>query len=159
MKMAELLENLRNTYHKHFPRSQCSIGYSDNIYGNIHIRCYLAGNTHELINGYWDNDMFNIQFSIDKGGKSLDRGTAMMPTLPANLQMVSESKSYLINTSKNAYAFEYRRLQFRKTTGDSEKIIKTFDIFLTRLKKQLIDDLHNGLISDKYTGLLRQKLF
>ena len=65
MKINELMQAIENTYNKHFPLSRISVDYVGNIYRSISIGCYLAGNSTEVYNKIWRNDMLNIRFSID----------------------------------------------------------------------------------------------
>jgi len=157
MKINELIQQIENTYNKHFPLSKCFVKLSTNLYSSIFIDCHLAGDKTELYNGYWENDIFRIRFSIDTD-KGAFKNINEMSEVPENLRMEIDSKSYLLKPANPHMAFDRRNLSFRKTKGNAKKIVATLDKYFAKLKEELIKDLQAGLIHKNHINLLTEKL-
>lgn len=156
--MKKFLEEIEKTYHKYLPNSKCKAVFSKNIYSSISVYCFLANDKTELFNGYWDNDMINIRFTIDTGKGEFDKDINVESELPDNLKLEANSKSYTIKPTEKYMAYGRRKVYFRKTVGNGDKIIKTLDKFFNKLYNQLQDDLEHDIIHDNHRKLLINKL-
>ena len=114
----------------------------DNV---LWVQLFLAQNEQEEINGYFDNDMFDIIFKITK-------------TAENNYIMENKQNRYLVKPTNKYLAYEGKRVAFRKTQGNEDKIITTFQKYVENLHKALIEDLEQGNIHENHITLLKQKL-
>jgi len=143
--MERIIELFTEKYGKKLPKSL--LKFTKGIFGDdtMFVSCYLAQNEKEEINGYLDNDMFNIYFKVKKYGEN-------------NYVLENMAKSYFIKPTSKYYAYSRRELSFRKTSGDAEKITASFEKFLERLMDALNEDLENGNMHDNHIELLKEKL-
>ena len=114
----------------------------DNV---LWVQLFLAQNEKEEINGYFDNDMFSITLKIRENGKN-------------DYTMEKLNSSYLIKPTSEYMAYGRRQLAFRKTQGNEDKIITTFQKYVENLHKALLEDLEQGNIHGNHITLLTQKI-
>ena len=114
----------------------------DNV---LWVQLYLAQNEQEEINGYFENDMFDIIFKITK-------------TAEDNYIMENKQNRYLVKPTNKYLVYEGKRLPFRKTRGDEDKIITTFKKYVGNLHKALLEDLEQGNIHENHLELVKEKL-
>lgn len=118
-------------------------GFSrDNV---LWVQLYLAQNEQEEINGYFDNDMFNIIFKITK-------------TTENNYIMENVHNRYFVKPTNKYLVYESKKVAFRKTQGNEDKIITTFKKYVENLHKALVEDLKQGNIHENHITLLEKKL-
>lgn len=142
----ELTEKLTEIYGKYFKDSTITITKSslsgDNV---LWVQLYLAQNEQEEINGYFDNDMFDIIFKITK-------------TAEDNYIMENIQNRYLVKPTNKYLVYEGKKVAFRKTQGNEDKIITTFKKYVENLHKALVEDLKQGNIHENHITLLTQKI-
>lgn len=114
----------------------------DNV---LWVQLYLAQNEQEEINGYFDNDMFDIIFKITK-------------TAENNYIMENKQNRYLVKPTNKYLVYEGKKVAFRKTQGNEDKIITTFKKYVENLHNALVEDLKQGNIHENHITLLKQKL-
>ena len=114
----------------------------DNV---LWVQLYLAQNEQEEINGYFDNDMFDIIFKITK-------------TAEDNYIMENIQNRYLVKPTNKYLVYESKKVAFRKTQGNEDKIITTFKKYVENLHKALVEDLKQGNIHANHITLLTQKI-
>lgn len=114
----------------------------DNV---LWVQLYLAQNEQEEINGYFDNDMFSILFKITK-------------TAENNYIMENENNRYLVKPTNKYLVYKSKKVAFRKTQGNEDKIITTFRKYVENLHNALVEDLEQGNIHEDYITLLTQKI-
>lgn len=153
MTVQEFTNNVTSTYAKYFPHSKCLAKLYRNLGKTIRIECFLAGDKHELINGYWDNDMFKISFSID-----LDRSAEDTSELPETIVLECDSHYYLTKPDVSYMAYGSKNVPFRKVTGSPVKCLTALDKFFSRLKTSVVNDLHNDTLHSTHTKLVRHKI-
>lgn len=140
-----ITQKLTEIYKKYFKES--TITFNSGYLGDtstIFVNCYLAKNESELINGYKENDMFNISFILKE-----NNGLYTLENL---------SKSYLINPQSEFLVYSRKSLSFRKANGNEQKIADSFEKFIIRLKEQLQADIKENLIHEKFIELLKNKI-
>ena len=141
----EQQSQIKAIYGKYFKES--AIRYWENDkYCFMFIKFYLAKDQSELINSYWLNDCFGLEFEIDNLGG--------VYTLKA------KSKFYTIKPIFHKYnVYDGRDVAFRQVKGDFDKILAGLDKFFDRLHKQFIEDLDNDIIPDQtYTNASFKKI-
>ncbi len=158
MLVNEFIQNVKDSYAKYFPQSNCFVKLSKSLYCSINIACCLATDRAELPSNLWDNDMFHIKFSIDTITGQLNRDLTEDSELPENLRLESNGRSYAIKPAVSYMAYGGRSLSFRKTTGDSKKILTALDKFFKKLHEQLLEDYDNDKIHNNHKTLVYNKI-
>lgn len=142
----ELTEKLTEIYGKYFKNSKIAITKNsfsgDNV---LWVQLYLAQDKSEEINGYFENDMFEIIFKITK-------------TAEDNYIMENRQNRYLVKPTNKYLVYEGKKVAFRKTQGNEDKIITTFKKYVENLHKALVEDLKQGNIHENHITLLKQKI-
>lgn len=144
--MKELTTELTEIYGKYFKNSKIAITKNsfsgDNV---LWVQLFLAQNEQEEINGYFDNDMFNIIFKITK-------------TAENNYIMENIQNRYFVKPTNKYLVYEGKKVAFRKTQGNEDKIITTFKKYVENLHNALVEDLKQGNIHENHITLLTQKI-
>ena len=143
----EIMENkLTEVYEGIFKNSKIAITKNsfsgDNV---LWVQLFLAQNEQEEINGYFDNDMFSITLKIRENGEN-------------DYTMEKINSSYLIKPTSEYMVYGRGQLAFRKTQGNEDKIITTFQKYVENLHKALLEDLEQGNIHENHITLLTQKI-
>lgn len=142
----ELTEKLTEVYEEIFKNSKIAITKNsfsgDNV---LWVQLYLAQNKQEEINGYFENDMFDIIFKITK-------------TAENNYIMENRQNRYLVKPTNKYLVYEGKKVAFRKTQGNEDKIITTFKKYVENLHNALVEDLKQGNIHENHITLLKQKI-
>ena len=143
----EIMENkLTEVYESIFKNSKIVITKNsfsgDNV---LWVQLYLAQNEQEEINGYFDNDMFDIMFKITK-------------TAENNYIMENKQNRYLVKSTNKYLVYEGKKVAFRKTQGNEDKIITTFKKYVENLHNALVEDLKQGNIHENHITLLEKKI-
>ena len=141
------MENkLTEVYEEIFKNSKIAITKNsfsgDNV---LWVQLYLAQNKQEEINGYFCNDMFSILFKITK-------------TAENNYIMENKQNRYLVKPTNKYLVYEGKKVAFRKTQGNEDKIITTFKKYVGNLHKALLEDLEQGNIHENHLELVKEKL-
>ena len=141
------MENkLTEVYEEIFKNSKIAITKNsfsgDNV---LWIQLYLAQNKQEEINGYFENDMFSILFKITK-------------TEENNYIMENKQNRYFVKPTNKYLVYEGKKVAFRKTQGNEDKIITAFKKYVGNLYNALVEDLKQGNIHENYLELVKEKL-
>ena len=144
--MENMKKKLTKVYNEIFKNSKIEITKNsfsgDNV---LWVQLFLAQNEDEEINGYFNNDMFNIVFKITK-------------TAENNYIMENKQNRYLVKPTNKYLVYEGKKVAFRKTQGNEDKIITTFRKYVENLHKALVEDLKQGNIHENYIELLKKKI-
>lgn len=137
---------LELAYKEVFKNSKIAIT-KNSFSGNnvLWVQLYLAKNESEEINGYFDNDILGIIFKITK--------TAENNYIIENIQ-----NRYLVKPTNKYLAYESKKVAFRKTQGNEDKIITAFKKYVENLHKALLEDLEQGNIHENHLELVKEKL-
>ena len=140
------MENkLTEIYKGIFKNSKIALSRSDLAKNVLWVQLYLAQDKSEEINGYFDNDMFGITLKIRENGEN-------------DYTMEKLNSSYSIKPTNKYLVYESKKVAFRKTQGNEDKIITTFKKYVENLHKALVEDLKQGNIHENHTTLLTQKI-
>ena len=152
MKFKEFKEEVKRAYAKRFPNSLCEVYIFKCLGRSLCITCRFVENEKEVPFGIMGNDMFCASMSInlpDNFGDDDD--------LPEN--MVLEWQSSCIKAKPESWlAYDAEKVSYRKTTGDSKKIIKALDKYFQRLydtTKKLVEE---DRIHPNYAELVGKKV-
>ena len=144
--MENMEKKLTKVYNEVFKNSKIEIS-KNSFSGNnvLWVQLYLAQNENEEINGYFINDMFSILFKITKVEEN-------------NYIIENEHSRYNVKPTNKYLAYENKKVAFRKTQGNEEKIITTFKKYVGKLHNALVEDLEQGNIHENYIELLKKKI-
>lgn len=144
--MENMEKKLTKVYNDIFKNSKIEIS-KNSFSGNnvLWVQLYLAQNEDEEINGYFINDMFSILFKITK-------------TAEDNYIMENKQNRYLVKPTNKYLVYEGKKVAFRKTQGNEEKIITTFKKYVGKLHNALVEDLEQGNIHENHIELLKKKI-
>ncbi len=158
MKYGEFKKELERIYNEKFKDSQCVVE-SSTFYKSIWITLFLSKNQSECANNIRMNDIFHIQFriatvngefeSIIENDTELD-GVDLVLENTNNCYMTKPDNQYCVYGSKS--------VTFRKTKGDTSKILKSFEKYVTRLYDSLVADLENDIIHSSHIDMVKSKI-
>lgn len=138
------IDQIKQIYNKYFKNSAIIVTQGvlcDNIY---FIDCYLSQNEKECINGYFENDIFKIKFKITESDNSF-----MLENL---------TKCYMIKPKNEWLYCDYSKISFKRTIGNFEKIAKSFENFIIKLKNNIIEDYQNNNIHKNAKNIIASKI-
>lgn len=155
MKTNEFMEKIKKEYAEKFPESYCKVRKYVCLGYNLTIDCYLSGKMENLdAPTAANNDMFKICFNIQLP-KKFNYDT---DELPENLTLECWSNIYLIKPENKYLYYDSRKIPYRKTTGNAEKIIKTAGKFFEKLHGLVMEDMNNEKIHENYAELVTEKV-
>lgn len=153
MTVSEFMDSIEDTYNKYFPNSYCAVKFSKNLGKTIWIDCYLAKNNKEVSNGYFANDMFSVSFHI-----YLPDDAEPSSAMPDSVALESTNSWIKVKPSNKYLAFDARKIPFRKSTGNAEKIIGAFDRYVKKLYTIVSEEFENDNIEPKFKSLVAEKI-
>ena len=131
----EQQNQIKAIYSKYFKDSMVRFWMYEKT-GYMWVRFYLAANKNELINGYFENDCFNVDFEIN--------------TCFEGYKLTARMHSFTIKPIFHKYnCYDGRTIPFRQVKGDFNKILVGFDRFFKKFHEQFISDLDNNIIPDQ----------
>lgn len=131
----EQQQQIKDLYHRYFKDSCVRFWMYDNT-PYMWMRFYLAGSQNEMINGYFENDCFHIDFEIN--------------TCYEGYTLKARAKSFFIKPIFNKYnCYDSRDIAFRQVKGDFNKLLAGLDKFFNRLHEQVIIDLDDDILPDQ----------
>lgn len=159
MTVDRFLKNAESIYHKYFPHSKCKAEFDTYLYRSISIKGYLANKKEECPGEILMNDMFKVLFYIQMDGNmQFHQGVGLDRELPEDLQMEVSSGCYFIKPETIYMEYGVVKIPFRKTHGNSEKMLVTFDKFCEKMRDSVVKDYFDGKIHKEYTELVNAKL-
>ena len=138
----QMMDGISKAFSKYFPHGWKIVRQGNGLSADsIHVYIGLVGDTTELPSGIRENDpMFHSWILFpDKKGWSAE----------------SSQGSLAINPPEGSYlAMGSVKTKWRKTKGDNNKMVKTFDTFFKRLKALVKENESNiygrNKLKDKY---------
>ena len=153
MKFVEFKEEIQKAYAKRFPNSLCEVSIFKCLGRSLYITCRFAENEKEVPFGIMGNDMFCASMSInlpDNFGDDDD--------LPESMVMEWQSSFIKAKPESKYLAYDAVKVPYRKTTGDTKKIIKALDKYFQRLYEATVKLFEDGKIHDNYADLASRKI-
>ena len=146
--IADFMNEIKAIYAKYFPNSSCDVKFTTNFGSTVWIDCYLAKDRSEFPHGIAQNDTFGVTFDIQLND---DNAKSKNDSMPEDGILMSSVKNAIQVKPENDYYYcSYVKVPFRKTKGNADKILKTFDKFVKKLydmTKEQYDN--NNLLNDK----------
>jgi len=142
--ITEIEQAIQNSFNEYFPNAWSFINVR-NSFGKEHISINFGlVDKSELTSRILENDPVFHTFVIHNEGAG-------------KYEAVNVQSGIKINPVNPMYAMDRVKTKFRKTTGDSKRIIRTFDTFFKRLKV-LVNEHESNIYqrkgySDKYLKL------
>lgn len=146
MKFEEFKNEIKEKYAEKFSGT-CVVKKYVCLGKSIVIDCYLGEAQTGAIS---DNDMLKVSFNIglpDKFDYDNDE-------LPEQMTMESWNNHYLINPENQYLTYSSRKVPYRKTTGDAEKLIATAAKFFNKMYNLIREDYDNGNIHKNYIRIV-----
>jgi hypothetical protein len=87
--------------------------------------------------------------------------------LPGNLQADSElpemeltchMNHYIVKTENDYKYSDSKRVNFRKVSGEAEKIVNSLDKFFSKLQAQILEDYTSGKMHPNHTEIVKIKV-
>jgi hypothetical protein len=154
MTFEEFRNKIMQTYNDKFPNSLCSVRLVKVLGRAIVIDCFLAKDKTELINSYWENDMFKICFWIHDIPNNFEPDDIMPDTMT-----LTNSNSYMLLTPPDHYlAYGSVKIPFRKTVGNADKIINAFKKYVDRLYDIVNQQIAEGNIHKNFQDIVNVKI-
>jgi len=154
MKFAEFSEKIKAEYAKRFPGSMCIVNLYKGFGKSIDIAFYLAGSTEEVSNGYLANDMFRCSLTIHLPGKF----NADTDELPDVMTMEKSGNHFNIKPENEYMCYGAHTVNFRKTNGNSEKLIVAAGKFMDKILDAVLEAYKNGKIHTNYLAMVERKI-
>lgn len=152
MKFNEFQKQIEKNYMEKFNQSLIKCKIYRCLGKSITIDYAMAGNAGECAGGYWDNDMLNGCFMIH-----LPEGWNETDDLPEKMTMVA-LKGYIRIKPEEKYLYcSSRKLPYRRTTGNAEKLIAAFGKFVNILYATIAEEYKNNNLLEKDMELVRSK--
>lgn len=142
----KLAEEMKKVVQKIFPKSTVYGGFDSDLSPGITIGFLLGKDRNEFSNGIEHNDPARTIFSISGSRGVMDNDGNILADKMV-LERISGYGFYLND-------YERHKIGFRKTTGDSKKMITAIKKYFEKLKKELQANKENvqniDLIKDKF---------
>lgn len=123
MTNGEFLSRIKEAYAQQFPDSVCNASLKKMLGDPFcDVKCFIAGDISEISNQIAGNDLFHIWFLLG----DFDTVDLEAP-VPASITLDPQQKTIKTKPDNKYMAYGSEKLPFRKTTGDADKILKTFD--------------------------------
>ncbi len=114
----------------------------------------MAGNTSECPNGIAGNDMMKVCLNIRLPDEWSDTDE-----LPENLTMEVWANTIKIKPSVNYLYCGFKKVSYRKTSGNAEKMIATFGKYVDRLYALIKEEYQAGNLLDFDMALIKSKKY
>ena len=154
MKFSEFQREIEGMYSKRFGKSACRCAVFNCAGKSITIDCLLAADRGECPHGITSNDMFSISLFVEP-----PRGWNDSDELPENLTIRAVNNSIKTKPAVSYMYCDYRKIPFRKTMGNTEKMLQTFGKFLDRLHSAMVEEYEADNLLPFDTALIRSKQY
>ena len=131
----QIAEDIKNLFYKYFPKSYCNAYFSPSIHASITVTIALASDKRDAISNIMDNDPIYSTFMID----GFNREGEVQGQIRA--ERIQGFGVWLKGYDKH-------KVQFRKTTGDVDRVMKAFDRHFSRLYQAVDQNRENLQLPD-----------
>lgn len=152
MKFEQFRSDMKAAYAEKFDKSLCDVKVCSGLGKSIMVICHLAADSGECISGIAQNDMIQVMLDID-----LPRDWENGDELPDNMTMKAIRHSIKTKPAEEYLYCDYKKISFRKVTGGAEKLITSFEKFVDRLYKAVMEEYENNNLLDFDRDLVQQK--
>lgn len=119
----------------------------------IYIDCYLAKDKTEFPNNIVQNDPMKVTFAI-----TVQDDTTTNSFLSETITLEAYQRCYATKPENKYLYCDLKKVAFRKTTGDPDKILKTLDKFFAKLHDSMVDDYNNDNMLDFEAELFKKNV-
>lgn len=154
MKFDEFKEVIEQAFMEKFNQSFCKCGIFRCLGKSITIDCMLGRNTEEWINGLNDNDMMSVKFMIHMPD-SWNEGDE----LPEEMVMEALQSAIKTKPEDAIWYCAHKKVAYRKTKGNAEKLVKAFQKYVDRLYTMVIDEYKADNLMDFEKQLVKDKRY
>ena len=144
MKFNEFKEKIENEFDGKFNQSLCACRIFRCLGKSIIIDCKLGKDASEWSNGIAMNDLMSVSFII-----ALPDGWTEEDELPEIMVMESSEHEIKTKPENDILYCDYKRISYRRTAGNPEKIIKAFGKFVGKLHEAVMTEYQSeNLLAD-----------
>ena len=155
MKYEEFRNAIKEIYAEKFPNSAVRIRECNGLERKvIIINLQLANTQDECVCGYWLNDMFDISFSIELP-KNFNW---FSDDLPDTLVLECASNIIKIKPDNRYCYYSTEKVPFRKTTGDTAKILNVLKKYVYALYMTVKEEIIRTQIHPNFEELVNKKI-
>lgn len=152
MQFGEFKNKIEQIFNEKFGKSHCECRISNCLGKSITIDCLLAENAKECQWNQPDNDVMSVLLDIQFPREWRDDDE-----LPENLTMQALRNSIKVKPTEACFYCSYKSVNFRKTQGDSEKMIDTFRKFIDCLYAMMKEEYQAKNLMDYDMALIKSK--
>lgn len=148
MTVGEFKTKVEEIYHSKFPNSMCVVSSHRGLGSPyILISLYYAKDKDSMPNGYEENDLFGIRFSVNQmeGSNSELKDEDIMPE---NLELETIKNRILTKPDNEYMAYGSKSVIFRKAIGNADKILSVFTKDVDKIYNTMQELISNNLIPD-----------
>lgn len=154
MNFYDFQKAVKEKYAQLFPDSEAKVYLFRGLGCSLCIDLYLSKDDSECSNHIRENDVFKIKFMCHLS----DRYNAE-EELPEKMILESLSNWIVVEPVNNKYLWcEAEKVQFRKTTGNSEKILKAMEKYIDRLHDKCIEILTEERVHHEKINIFNKKI-
>lgn len=155
MNFNEFRNAVISNYNKRFNSSLCECYIFRGLGRMLCINFRLAESARECASGIIGNDCFSISFTVFLP----DDFDEEKNDLPETMVLESRFTSYATKPDNKYTYCSYKKIPFRKTKGNAEKIINTLNKYTIKLYDSVLDDYKNNNLLERDAELVRRKAY
>ena len=149
----DFLEAVTEKYKIYFNECICDARLVRCLGKTIFIDCYLAKDKTEFQNNIVQNDPMKVTFAI-----TVPDDITVDDYLPDVITIESYQRCYTTKPENKYLCYDLKKVPFRKTTGDPDKILKTLDKFFAKLYDSMVDDYKNDNLTEFEAKLFKKNV-
>ena len=119
----------------------------------IFIDCYLAKDKTEFPNNIVQNDPMKVTFAI-----TVPDDITVDNYLPEAITLEAYQRCYATKPENKYLYCDLKKVAFRKTTGNPDKILKTLDKFFAKLHNSMVEDYKNDNMLEYEAELFKKNV-
>lgn len=137
------MDNLQSIYYNKFPNSLCRTNFG-RLLGDpfVMITCYLAKDKEEVSSGILDNDVFDVKATFDF--RNAPRDLSADEPMPEQCELSFLGRSIMTVPTVDYLYCDYSRINVRKTVGNVDKMLKTWEKFVNNLYDETVKLYQSG---------------
>ena len=146
-------ETVKILYARFFNECICDARLVRCLGKTVFIDCYLAKDKTEFPNNIVQNDPMKVTFAI-----TVPNDITVDDYLPDVITIESYQRCYATKPENKYLYCDLKKVPFRKTTGDPDKVLKTLDKFFAKLYDSMVTDYNNDNMLDFEAALFKKNV-
>ena len=146
-------DTVKMCYKRFFKDCICDARLVKCLGKTIFIDCYLAKDKTEFPHNIVQNDPIKVTFAI-----TVPNDTEADGYLPETITLEAYQRCYATKPENKYLYCDLKKVAFRKTTGNPDKILKTLDRFFAKLHDSMMEDYKNDNLLDFEAELFKKNV-